>query len=110
MTYLGPPLGSPFKSKVVWNTIMEKVERRLSKWKKIYLSNGGRLTLIKSMISSLPTYFSSLIMHIHVANRLEKLQKDFLGEVSFSGLGVVCTFNQAMFGKWLWRFGMENDH
>ena len=57
MTYLGPPLGSPFKSKVVWNTIMEKVERRLSKWKKIYLSNGGQLTLIKSMISSLPHIF-----------------------------------------------------
>lgn len=41
-------LGSHFKSEVVWNTIIEKVERRLARWKRIYL--GGSLTLIKCML------------------------------------------------------------
>ena len=35
--------------------------------------------LLKSMLSSLPTYFLSLfIILTHVANKIEKLQRDFL--------------------------------
>ena len=41
MTYLGMPLGSSFKALGVWNPIIEKVERRLAGWKKLYLSRGG---------------------------------------------------------------------
>ena len=29
-------------------------------WKRLYLSNGGKVTLIKSTLSNLPTYFLSL--------------------------------------------------
>jgi hypothetical protein len=32
----------------------------LAGWKRLYLSKGGRLTLIKSTISNLPTYYLSL--------------------------------------------------
>ncbi|KAG6720010.1 hypothetical protein I3843_03G038700 [Carya illinoinensis] len=47
--------------------------------KKLYLSKGGIITLIKSTLSNLPTYFLSLIpIPIVVANRLEKLFRDFL--------------------------------
>jgi hypothetical protein len=60
MTYLGMPLGAPYKSLSVWNTILEKIERRLASWQTLYLSKGGRLTLLKSMLSSLRTYFLSL--------------------------------------------------
>jgi hypothetical protein len=39
------------------------------------LSKGGRLTLIKSTLSNLPTYYSSLFpIPVGVANRLERLQ------------------------------------
>ena len=55
---------------------MEKVGRRLEK---LCLSKGGGVTLIKSTLSSIPTYFMSLFtMLIHVANKLEKLQRNFL--------------------------------
>lgn len=48
----------------------------------LYLSKAGRVTLIKSMLCSIPTYFmSALSLPIHVANKLEKLQRDFLWEV-----------------------------
>ena len=57
ITYLGMPLGAAHKSPIVWNPILEKVERKLAGWKKMYLSKGGRLTLLKSTLSSLPTYF-----------------------------------------------------
>jgi hypothetical protein len=132
MKYLGMPLGAGFKEKTIWNPIIEKVEKRLAGWKRLYLSKGGRVTLIKSTLSSLPTYLLSLFpMPASVVNRIEKLQRDFL----WGGLGdekrfhllrwdKVCLpiqngglaiknlrlFNQALLGKWIWRFGKERDH
>jgi hypothetical protein len=60
LKYLGLPLGAPFKAKSSWDEIVEKIERRLASWKRLYLSKGGRVTLIKSTLSNLPTYFLSL--------------------------------------------------
>ena len=57
MTYLGMPLGVSHKSLSIWNPILERIEWKLSRWKKLYLSKGGKLTLLKSTLSSLPTYF-----------------------------------------------------
>uniref|UniRef100_A0A2N9I206 Reverse transcriptase zinc-binding domain-containing protein n=1 Tax=Fagus sylvatica TaxID=28930 RepID=A0A2N9I206_FAGSY len=108
------------------------MERKLAGWKKLYLSKGGRLTLLKSTLSSLPTYFLSLFtIPVSVANRIEKLQRNFL----WGGMGdefkhhlvkwdTVCTpkaegglgirslvlFNRALLGKWMWRFGLEEHH
>ena len=56
MTQLGMPLGASHKSPTVWNHILEKIERKLAGWKKMYLSKGGRLTLLKSTLSNLPAY------------------------------------------------------
>ena len=79
MTYLGLPLGASHKSPTIWNPILEKIERKLAGWKNMYLSKGGRLTLLKSRLSSLPTYFPSLFtIPSHVANKIERLQRDFL--------------------------------
>ncbi|KAL4613723.1 hypothetical protein ACB092_07G001100 [Castanea dentata] len=74
-------------------------ERKLSGWKKLYLSKGGRLLLFKSTLSSLPTYFLSLFtISTHGANKIEKLQRNFLwGDSKIHLVG------------WdkLWRFGKE---
>ncbi|KAF5955063.1 hypothetical protein HYC85_007919 [Camellia sinensis] len=51
----------------------------LAGWKCQYLSKGGQLTLIKSVLSSIPTYFMlAHVILVSVAQRLEKLQRDFL--------------------------------
>ena len=125
ITYLGMPLGVSHKSPTIWNPILEKIERKLAGWKKIYFSQGGRLTLLKSTLSTLLTYFLSLFTILtHVANKIERLQRDFLWRDSKThlvgwdkvcaplengGLGVrkLTTFNKALLGKWLWRFGVE---
>ena len=79
MKYLGLPLGAKFKSKDIWNPIVEKMECRLVGWKRVYLSKGGRLTLIKSTLSNLPTYFLSLFpIPAAVAKRIEQIQRNFL--------------------------------
>jgi hypothetical protein len=72
--YLGLPLGAKYKDSNMWTCIIEKMENRLAGWKRLYLSKGGRLTLIKSTLSNLPTYFLSLFpIPVGVAHRLEKL-------------------------------------
>lgn len=74
MTYLGMPFGAPFQAISIWDPIIEKMERKLSLWKHLYLSKGGRLTLLKITLSSLPTYYLSLfIVPKSVADRLEKI-------------------------------------
>ena len=57
MTYLGMPLGAHYKDPSIWNSILEKMERRLSRWKQLYLSKGSKLILLKSTLSSFPTFF-----------------------------------------------------
>lgn len=69
-TYLGLPLGAKFKEKSIWEPIIDRFEKRLSFWKSKYLSKEGRLTLIKSVLSSVLTYFLSFIpIPSSVANR-----------------------------------------
>ena len=79
MTYLGLPLGAKFKDRAIWNSILERMERRLTRWKQLYLSKGGKITLIKSTLSSLPTYFLSLFpIPVDIAIHIERLQRNFL--------------------------------
>ena len=74
MTYLGLPLGSSFKETSILNGIIEKMEHRLAGWKRMYLSKGGRVMLIKSTLSNIPTDYLSLFpIPTSVAQRLEKI-------------------------------------
>uniref|UniRef100_A0A2N9IAI6 Reverse transcriptase domain-containing protein n=1 Tax=Fagus sylvatica TaxID=28930 RepID=A0A2N9IAI6_FAGSY len=129
LTYLGLPLGASFKMKSIWAEVVERMEKRLAGWKRLYLSKGGRVTLIKSTLSSIPTYYLSLFpIPMSIAHRIEKLQRDFLwggleDELKFhlvnwqqvctplhnGGLGIrsMATFNKALLGKWLWRYSRE---
>ena len=97
----------------------------------MYLSKRGKVTLIKSSLSSLPTYFLSLLpLPGKVAKHMEKLQRDFLwngidGEpkihlvnwakvcrpLQVGGLSIrrLGNFNSALLGKWLRRYGSETD-
>ena len=121
MKYLGMPMGTSFKTASIWNLVLEKMEKKLSGWKRLYLSKDGRLMLLKSTLSSLPTYFLSLFTILKaVAARLESIQRNFLWgsfEGSFKyplvawekvylpvkmgdlGTRSVVPFNQALLGK-----------
>jgi hypothetical protein len=131
LTYLGLPLGATHRDTSIWGTVIAKMEAKLAGWKRMYLSKGGRLTLIKSTLSNIPTYYLSLFhIPVRVAKRLEKIQRDFLwggkgdefkihlvnwSKVCMSteagGLGVrnLIQFNRALLGKWLWRFANERE-
>ena len=74
MKFLGMLLGTSFKTASIWNPILEKMQKKLSGWKRLYLSKGGRLTLLKSTLSSLPMYFLSLFtIPKAMATRMESI-------------------------------------
>ncbi|XP_058211464.1 uncharacterized protein LOC131323632 [Rhododendron vialii] len=58
--YLGLPLGANSRRTKTWKPVLEKMEKRLNVWTRRTNSTGGRLTLINSSFSNLPTYFMSI--------------------------------------------------
>ncbi|GKV47542.1 hypothetical protein SLEP1_g54439 [Rubroshorea leprosula] len=57
--YLGIPIGGNNRRKSMWQPMVQSVERKLDSWKGRYLSMGGRITLINSVLSSLPVFLMS---------------------------------------------------
>ena len=69
MKYLGLPLGARYKSKAIWNPILEKMES---------ISRLEKALLIKRRKNHSIKYFLSLFpLSASIANRFEKLQEDF---------------------------------
>ncbi|KAJ0616673.1 putative RNA-directed DNA polymerase [Helianthus annuus] len=61
-----------------WKPIIELFKNRLSIWKARKFSYGGRITLLKSVLSSLPTYYFSLYKApTTVLKYLERLRRVF---------------------------------
>ncbi|RVX05281.1 Transposon TX1 uncharacterized 149 kDa protein [Vitis vinifera] len=129
--YLGLPLGGNPKACGFWDPVVERISSRLDGWQKAYLSLGGRITLIQSCLSHLPSYFLSLFkMPASVAAKIERLQRDFLwsgvGEgkrdhlvrwdivckpktIGGLGLGNISWRNLVLLGKWLLRYPREGS-
>jgi hypothetical protein len=79
LKYLGLLLGASFKLKAMWRNLEDLMARWLAPWKRLYLSKGGRVALIKSTLSNLPTYLLSLFpIPAKVAKCIKKIQRDFL--------------------------------
>ncbi|GLT77858.1 hypothetical protein SLA2020_494130 [Shorea laevis] len=107
--------------------VVSKFRGKLAVWKSALLSFGGRLTLLNSVLSALPTFFMSLFLMPNVViDQLVKIQRDFLWggsrdkrKISWvkweaicwnkekGGLGVpdLRRRNWALLGKWWYRLG-----
>jgi hypothetical protein len=57
--YLGLPLSNKRLQKRDYLPLIQQEERRLSGWKADMLSPGGRLTLLNSILTTLPIYYMS---------------------------------------------------
>ena len=131
-TYLGFPLGDHMNKCSAWKPVMEKIQNRLASWKAKILSRAGRLTLIKSVLNSLPVYYISMFkMPNAIALKIVKLQRKFfwsgstgekLGcprikwaeielpkELGGLGVGNIMHKNLILLFKWWWRFS-ESDN
>ncbi|GKU89920.1 hypothetical protein SLEP1_g3989 [Rubroshorea leprosula] len=125
--YLGLPIGSKSGSKKVWEPMVNKFRAKLAVWKATTLSFGGCLTLLNSVLSTLPIFYMSLfLLPKSVLVELISIQRRFLwGGLDLNkkiawvkweyvcrdkvkgGLGVpdMLRKNWALLGKWWYRLG-----
>lgn len=52
--YLGHPIGGDPRMLSLWDPVLNTIKSRLSRWQSWFLSFGGRLILLKSVLTSLP--------------------------------------------------------
>ena len=58
-----------------WDEIVDKMKARFSKWKMKTLSIGGRLTLLKVVLGSIPIYHMSIFkVPMKVLQRMETIR------------------------------------
>ncbi|GJR98994.1 RNA-directed DNA polymerase, eukaryota, reverse transcriptase zinc-binding domain protein [Tanacetum coccineum] len=124
--YLGTKVGAKMSRVNEWNEVVEKVKNRLSKWKVKALSIGGRLTLLKSVLGSIPIFYMSIYRApSRVLKILESIRNQFFNgndlcskkaawikwssvpaDKSKGGLGIASLYalNRGLMIKWVWRF------
>ncbi|GJR07923.1 RNA-directed DNA polymerase, eukaryota, reverse transcriptase zinc-binding domain protein [Tanacetum coccineum] len=129
-SYLGSKVGGSMHRIQAWNEVVDRVYARLSKWKMKTLSIGGRLTLLKSVLGSMPIYHMSIFrVPMSVLRRLESIRSHFfnghdpnskrtswvkwknvLASKEKGGLGVSSLYalNRGLMFKWVWRFFTQN--
>jgi hypothetical protein len=122
--YLGLPIGGDPRRLGFWEPVLNRIKHRLSGWKNRFLSFGGRVILLKSVLTSLPIYTLSFFKAPSgTISSIESLFINFFwwgGEDSRktswiswksiclsrenSGLGVrqLREFNLALLDKWGW--------
>ncbi|KAL0293424.1 UNVERIFIED_CONTAM: putative ribonuclease H protein [Sesamum angustifolium] len=127
--YLGIPLTSSRLTIADCRPLLDKVDTRLAGWNNQILTYAGRLQLIKSVLSTLHSYWASVfILPKGVLKNLEQKMRTFLwqghsgrgnAKVAWDqickpktegGLGIssLITTNQALILKQLWRI-LQND-
>ncbi|PNX84634.1 ribonuclease H [Trifolium pratense] len=78
-----------------WELVLDRLKNCLFGWKSRFLSFGGRLVLLKSVLTSLSVYALSFI-------------KAPSGVWGF-GVRRLREFNLALLGKWCWRMLMDRE-
>nr|GEY01388.1 RNA-directed DNA polymerase, eukaryota [Tanacetum cinerariifolium] len=129
-SYLGLKVGGSMSRVYTWNEVVDRVKNRLSKWKMKTLSIEGRLTLLKSVLGSVPIFHMSIFRGpLIVLRTLESIRSQFfkgqelnsknaswvnwkkvLAPKEKEGLGVSSLYalNIGLMFKWIWRFYMQN--
>ncbi|GKA04369.1 RNA-directed DNA polymerase, eukaryota, reverse transcriptase zinc-binding domain protein [Tanacetum coccineum] len=125
LKYLGVPIGCNMARCSNWNVIIQKFSSKLSQWKAKLLSVGGRLSLIKSVLGNLPTYYMSIyMMPVSIQYKSDMMRNHYfiggesgekkttwvkwkkcLASKKFGGLGIGSIFalNIGLLFKWIWR-------
>lgn len=79
ITYLGLPLSDHHIGSTGWTPVVERMERRLQGWSSRLLSRGGRLILLRTVLSALPIYYLSILkMPVQVERCIDTIQSNFL--------------------------------
>jgi len=79
--YLGLLIGGDVRRLSFWEPLITRLNSRLSAWKSKHLSFGGRLILLKSVLSSMPVYALSFFKAPSgIIFSIESILNNFFGE------------------------------
>lgn len=78
-SYLGLPLTIKEDTSHFWESILERMQKKLAVWVGKTLSSADKLQLLSASLQGVPVYFLSLFkISIAMAEKLEKIQRSFL--------------------------------
>lgn len=85
-TYLEMPLGDNPMKVSFQDSVVDKIRKRLAKWRGLPISKGGQLTLVNSVFPTIPLYFLSIFkIPSKVSTSIDKIVRDFLWEGANKG-------------------------
>ena len=77
--YLGVPLLSSRGSSNTYKYILERIRSKLAGWKRNSLSLAGRITLAKSVLTTIPFYtMQTILLPISCCKEIEKIIRNFI--------------------------------
>lgn len=95
-TYLGLPLHYKQLRRVDFQPLIDKMANRLPTWKGRFLNKAGRLKLLNTVLSSIPTYFlTAFALKKWLLKRLDKIRRGFLWKGLEEAKGGHCLVNWA---------------
>jgi hypothetical protein len=76
---LGLLVGANLRSASTWEPLISSLRKRLGNWNNKFVSLGGRIVLLNSVLNAIPIfYLSYLKIPIQVWKKVTKIQRDFL--------------------------------
>jgi len=77
--YLGLPIIAGGNKRALWSDLISKIKTKIAAWGGYWSIKGGKVTLIKSVLSALPIYqVAFLLAPQSVTEKISKLLRDFL--------------------------------
>jgi hypothetical protein len=79
--YLGLPVGANQMKEATWEPVIKVLKRRLHSWKNRFVSLGGRVILINSVLAAVPLFYLSFLkIPTKVWKKIVSIQRNFLWE------------------------------
>jgi len=74
--YLGLPVGANSRRCATWQPLLDLLNRRLNNWGNKFISLGGRIVLLNSVLNSIPIYYLSYMkMPSTVWKKIVRIQR-----------------------------------
>ena len=72
-----------------WDWLVAKVEKRIKHWSFQWLSKGGKLILIKSVLEAIPVYWMHFWIPLGIIEKIRKLCFKFIWEGNLDSSGLL---------------------
>ncbi|WJX91754.1 hypothetical protein P8452_73481 [Trifolium repens] len=77
--YLGLPVGANIRRALTWEPLISSLRKRLGNWNNKFVSLGGRIVLLNSVLNAIPIfYLSYLKIPVLVWKQVRRIQREFL--------------------------------